>query len=179
MIGIIKMEEGVFLLGMMGSGKSSLARKLGIALGRKCIDLDTEIEQYAGLHISSIFKQYGEAHFRTLESEVLKNIPLEDAPIVALGGGTPCFNNNMEYLKSHGVSIYLREEIEILTRRIYGDSRRPLVADKSKDEVRAILANMLQQREAYYCKADYILPSGSLDDHISCFFRILDTITQK
>lgn len=173
------MEEAVFLLGMMGSGKSSLARELGIALGRKCIDLDSEIEQYAGLPISKIFKQYGEAHFRTLESEVLKNLPLEEAPIVALGGGTPCFNNNMEYIKTHGVSIYLREDLEVLTHRICGDSRRPLVADKSKDEVRALLANMLQQRASYYRKAEYILPSGSLEDHVSCFLRILETRTQK
>lgn len=169
------MRESVFLLGMMGSGKSSLARALSIALDRTYLDLDTEIIQYTGLPISTIFNDYGEAHFRKIESEVLNALSLDEAPVIALGGGTPCFNDNMEYIKTHGMSIYLSEDIELLTSRIYGDSERPLVADKSKSEVKSSLETMLKQREVYYSKADYIFPSGSVKDHISCFLRILES----
>ena len=156
-------EEKIYLLGFMSSGKSKLGKKLAQHLDRKFIDLDQYIEKEVGRSISQIFKEEGEDGFRKYESQYLMSIPEEDQELViSLGGGTPCFADNLDYIKSQGTSIYLRVSEDILIGRLrQKKASRPLIADKTDEEIADFVRSSLQLREPYYLQADYILASDN------------------
>jgi shikimate kinase len=113
----------------MGSGKSTLAKKMAKKLNRSFYDLDHEIEKVVGLTVSQMFDQNGENYFRGLESKVLKEI-LENNELIVLsvGGGTPCFYDNMQLINNSGVSVYLKYNAGILTSRLMNAKvKRPLI----------------------------------------------------
>ena len=98
----------IFLIGFMGSGKSTFGKKLSKEISLPFIDLDKEIEKKAKCSISEIFKYLGEESFRNMESELLKSFEHLEGFVMATGGGTPCFFNNIEYINSTGTSIYIQ-----------------------------------------------------------------------
>ncbi|MFV8370125.1 shikimate kinase [Flavobacterium sp. LB2R40] len=148
----------IVLLGYMGCGKSTIANKLSQNIGIPFVDLDKKIEEKVGLSVNTIFETHGEIYFRKLEHEVfieLLNSP--DNLIIGLGGGTPCYANNHELLKaSHVISIYLKASIDTLFSRLaFNKSKRPLIADKSEEEMKEFIAKHLFDRSFYYNQAQY------------------------
>lgn len=136
----------------MGSGKSSLAKKLGNSLNLPVFDLDKELEKQTQQTIAQIFEVKGEGCFRDLESSCLQNlIDANENFILACGGGTPCFNKNMELINHSGVSIFLDVAPEILYGRLKQQRKgRPLIAQMPDQELQSFVANLLQDRMNFY-----------------------------
>lgn len=150
----------IILLGYMGCGKSTIAKRLSKIIHIPYVDLDKCIEEKTNLSINAIFKMHGEIYFRKLEREVF--IELLDSPenlIIGLGGGTPCYANNHELLKREGVlSIYLKASVATLFDRLVANkSKRPLIADKNEDEMKEFIAKHLFDRSYYYNQAQHKL----------------------
>jgi shikimate kinase len=143
----------IILLGYMGCGKSTIANKLSGMIQIPYVDLDEYIEKKTNLTINQIFENHGEIYFRKLEHTFfaeLLNLP--EQIIIGLGGGTPCYANNHELLIGDGVtSIYLKASIDTLFNRLVSNkSKRPLIADKSDDEMKEFIAKHLFDRSFYY-----------------------------
>lgn len=151
-------KEKVFLIGMPGCGKSSLARYLAHQFHRPYFDLDRMIEQQEQASIQQIFAERGEEGFRITESVLLRHYAFPSDAIVALGGGTPCFHNNMDWLLQHGTTIYIQTEVEVLVERLWHNiAHRPLLEGcRSKEDLRQKLTNILIQRNPIYIRAHLI-----------------------
>lgn len=149
----------IFLLGFMGVGKSTLGRMASEQLQIKFLDFDTLIEEDQKLTISEIFAEYGEAFFRKLEHDLLRDvIQTEDDFIMGTGGGLPCFHRNLEVMNEHGYSIYLRANPESIVDRLEKSSgSRPLIANKSKEELTSFVLEILETRSKFYQQATEIL----------------------
>ena len=137
----------------MGCGKSTIANKLSGMIQIPYVDLDEYIEKKINLTINQIFENHGEIYFRKLEHAFfveLLNLP--EQIIIGLGGGTPCYANNHELLKGDGVmSIYLKASIDTLFNRLASNkSKRPLIANKSDEEMKEFIAKHLFDRSYYY-----------------------------
>ena len=152
----------IILLGYMASGKSTIGRLFVKIIGYKFIDLDSFIEKKEGKSISQIFKEKGEVYFRKVENVYLKELLLtKEKCIISLGGGTPCYANNMQLIKEDkdSVSFYLKTSIkEIVNRLMAEKEERPLVSGiGSKDSMTEFVAKHLFERNPFYADADYIV----------------------
>ncbi len=152
----------VFLIGMPGSGKSTLSKSVGQGLGLPSIDLDEEIEKESGKSISEIFTEDGEELFRKKEHEaLLKVISHYQSFVLATGGGTPCFHENMSIMNETGTTVYLEVSLHTLKQRVSNTTHRPLL--KGNHESR--MEQLFNEREPLYLKCKYILrESDSTDD---------------
>lgn len=159
----------IAMIGYMGSGKSTVASQLEKSLGLRSIDLDDYIEASVGKSIVDIFEQYGAYHFRSLERRCMLDVfRSEQYHIVALGGGTPCFYDNIDYIKKYAKAIYLSCDTEVLIDRIYSNAaNRPLIKGKSKEELAAYVYSSLSERQKYYEKADLIIHNKDIESTIS------------
>lgn len=158
-----------FLLGYMGSGKSTIGKQLSKTLSCKFIDLDVYIEEKENCSISEIFKNKGEIYFRKIENKYLKEVVNETTPsIIALGGGTPCYGNNMEIIKSSkfAKSIYLRVSIPFLVERLFVEkAKRPLITHiETKKELTEFIGKHLFERTAYYSECDITIGTDLLSE---------------
>lgn len=151
-------EKKIFLVGFMGSGKSTLVKLLTQELHLPSFDTDEMIEKKTGLNIAQIFKLEGENHFRELEGEVLDElIRMEKPAIIATGGGLPCFAGRMELLNASGSTIYLKCSPEKLYERISSEiSNRPLIEEGTKEETIGFIREKLMSRESIYEAAHHI-----------------------
>lgn len=148
----------IYLVGFMGSGKTSVGRRLAELLGWTFLDLDEEIEKREGKSITEIFRLWGEEHFRSLEREELERECQKRRTVIALGGGTFCNAENRESTTCTGISIWLDAPIELLTARCGAcPGSRPLYA--GKDEMAMLLARRLPD----YAQAQVRVPVGNLD----------------
>jgi len=153
----------VYLLGYMGAGKSTYGYKLAKNLNIDFIDLDNYIENKYKFTISSFFKVLGEEAFRIIEHFCLKEISDTDNFIVATGGGTPCFFNNMEIIKKSGFSIYLRlTDKQLLNRLINAKKKRPLIKNKTNEELLSFISKTLYTREKFYLQSDAVIDAIDL-----------------
>ncbi|KAA9340318.1 shikimate kinase [Adhaeribacter soli] len=149
----------IYLIGMPGAGKTTLGRQLAATLNLPFIDLDEAIEKQAGLTIPQLFEQKGEAYFRQLESEVLKTVSdSAERLVIATGGGTPCFSDNMAFMNKNGTTVYLRTEPDVLVQRLLNQelSQRPLLKGKSETELLAYLTQTITARQPFYLQAGII-----------------------
>ena len=152
----------IFLIGMMGSGKTTLGKQLAQELNYSFIDLDTYIEQQEHTSISEIFEKQGQDNFRKLERNALEVIAHEQTnAIIATGGGAPCFYNNIDFMNQHGTTVFLNVPIpEILKRLLSTDlTLRPLLSKKTEDEIFYFLNKTLNERMQFYSRAKYIVKS--------------------
>lgn len=141
----------------MASGKSSFGKKLARYLDMTFLDLDSFIEEEEERSINEIFAIKGEPYFRYLETEVLKNINLKNT-IVSLGGGTPCSEENIEFITNNGLLIYLELPLKIIIGRLKQDKEnRPLVKDLKEEELIETVSHLFNSREIFYKKANLIL----------------------
>ncbi len=152
------MKQHIFLIGFMGCGKSFWAKKWGQTLGFPFLDLDSEIEKKENKTIAAIFEKDGEIAFRIKEQAQLKQLEFfPQKQIVALGGGTPCFFDNMDWIKQHGIAIFLDIPISILVDRLLAESnKRPLIEQQNKTELRAWVEQKMEERRFFYEQATYI-----------------------
>lgn len=150
----------IFLIGFMGSGKSTLGKNLAEMLNYEFIDSDLWIEKEQGMSIDSIFSSKGEAFFRELELKFIENLNLFNPTIIATGGGLPCFNGNIEKMKEIGTVIYLKVSPEIIVERIKFDDRRPLLNKKDHHEKIDFIQNKLKVRNVFYLQAHFTIDAN-------------------
>lgn len=152
------MTTNIFMLGMPSSGKSTLGRNLAKELDYDFVDLDRKIEVSEGKKINEIFRLEGEEYFRKKESEQLKKIPVDDKLVIALGGGTPCFFDNMDYIKENGISIFLDVSPDKLEERMRTSRRnnRPMFKLENENLLET-LTNTYNDRIDTYRKASIII----------------------
>lgn len=147
----------IFLVGFMGAGKTTLAKKLASKLSYSWLDTDQEIEKKEGIKVSEIFKVRGEAYFRTLEKQLVDDLIPNQNIIIASGGGLPCFNDNMSKLNKLGITIYLERTPKELFQRVkQATNSRPLIADKSDEELLEYIENTMEKRREIYLKSTII-----------------------
>ena len=144
----------IFLIGYMGSGKSTIASILGDILNMNVVDTDSWIEKRYGMSITDIFRDKGEAAFRAMETQCLEELlNSPDSLIVATGGGLPCYNNNIDLIQERGISVYLKLSILHIVDRIK-DSDRPLVMSMNKPQLIHYVQQHLGSRRPCYKRAD-------------------------
>ncbi len=147
----------IFLIGYMGSGKSTLGRVLAEMLDCDFTDLDAYIENRYHKTIKEIFAEHGEAGFRDIERRMLLEICDFQNIVIACGGGTPCFGDNMDIMNAHGVAVYLQVPIERLYQRLSrprSKAKRPVIADKTDEELMQFITDNLRQRDPFYSRAN-------------------------
>lgn len=153
----------IFLIGFMGSGKTTLGRKLASRMGYEFVDLDHKLEQQVELSIAEYFQIFGEDAFRKLESEVLKKTEYPENAIISTGGGLPCYFDNMDWMKANGKSVYIKLSPKTLADRLEtGKEERPLLQDKHGDALVAFIEQKLNERERFYSQAGIIVDGLSL-----------------
>ena len=162
----------IILLGYMGSGKSTVAKGLSKSLNTPYIDLDSYIVKKENMSIKDIFASKGEIYFRLQESKYLKEIlDAEDKVILALGGGTPCYGNNMNLIKNNGLSIYLKGNIATICNRLRSEKeQRPLIASLNDEQLTEYVAKHLFERRNFYEQADQFV---TIDQ------KTIDSISQE
>jgi shikimate kinase len=154
----------VYLIGFMGSGKSTAGRNLASHLGWSFIDLDDKIEYRAGQTIKDIFSDRGEEFFRKLEMEVLKESGNQENTVISTGGGTPCFGDNMDFMNHTGLTVYLKlTPLQLKSRLADTKEERPLLKDLDDASLISFIEDKLSFREKWYSMADLIVDGFSAD----------------
>jgi shikimate kinase len=145
----------IFLLGMPASGKSTLGKMLSKQWGWEFIDLDQLIEKAQQKSIPDIFSEKGEDYFRKIEKQVLQETMFQDNTIIATGGGTPCFGNNMEIIQQKGFSVFIDTPLSTITDRIWSSPfERPLFSATDKETLLDQVDALYQKRLPFYAQAD-------------------------
>ncbi len=155
----------IYIIGYMGAGKSTVSEKLAKKLNLMRFDLDELFEQRFKIDINRFFEKYDETLFRKLESRLLKETVLLNNVVISTGGGTPCFYDNMEWMKQFGITVYLKMNPKSLVNRLQTSKRkRPLMKDKtSADQLLEYVQNHLRNRNIWYSQADLIIKGESID----------------
>ena len=157
--------EKIFLVGMMGSGKSYWTKKIAKWIKSAGYDLDDLIEMNEERTIAEIFSEDGEVQFRKIEAKILRWFKEKKKFVLATGGGTPCFQDNMSWMKKEGVVIWLDESVEVLVKRLIEEkAQRPLIANIENDQLAKFLQDKLLERHSYYSQAHYRLGSEQITD---------------
>lgn len=157
----------IVLIGYMGSGKSTIGKGLANVLSMNFLDLDSVIEAHEKSTINDIFEYRGEIYFRKKESELLRKVINEqDNLILSLGGGTPCYSQNMSFLSDIEKvrTLYLKSSINTLSERLYNEKEhRPIISHlTTRDELKEFIAKHLFERNAYYEQAQSVLNTDNL-----------------
>lgn len=156
--------DTTFLIGYMGSGKTTLGRAVAARTGIRFIDLDDYIEEREGCTIREIFASRGEEAFRAIEREALAEVSALTDTLVACGGGTPCFSGNMELMNSRGTTVYLTApHSSLLSRLKEGRAKRPLIASLSDAELDTFITDQMSWRHPYYSQATLTFDSSRLE----------------
>lgn len=144
----------VYLIGFMGSGKTTVGRKLAKKLHFNFIDTDQMIEEQTGLSVSKIFSQEGEDYFRELERHVLTQTFECNNYVISTGGGMPCFYDNMQRLLANGLVIYIKmSSLALFNRIVQSHKDRPLFANLTREQTKAKIEALLLEREKFYEQA--------------------------
>ena len=162
------MKRTIFLIGYMGSGKSVIGKELSKRILYTFYDLDYFIEMNEKLSINQIFDQKKELYFREIEKKYLKKlIDKDENKIISLGGGTPCYNNNMDLILNtkNSESIYLKRSVDFLAERLFKKlSSRPLISHlKNRNELKEFISKHLFERNQYYLRSKKILNTNNLE----------------
>ena len=148
----------IILIGFMGSGKSTLGKKLASRLAIPFIDSDAAIEKECNKSIGELFGEYGDSHFREIEAHFIRSLYSQESFVLATGGGMPCFHANMSLLNNLGTTFYLeRSPKELMNRLINAKHQRPLIAGLSEEDLLHFIENKLVEREEYYKQASIVL----------------------
>jgi shikimate kinase len=159
----------LYVIGFMGSGKTTTGRKLASLLEWSIIDLDKKIEEDTGKTIPELFSQYGEDYFRKVETDVLKSIKGQVSTVISTGGGTPCHGDNMDYMLATGLTLYLKLTPDQLKKRLSESSHeRPLIKGLSNEELLGFIEEKLAYREKWYSQAELIVEGINLDINLLC-----------
>ena len=155
----------ILLIGFMAAGKTTLGRALAHDLGLQFIDLDHYIENRYHRTVSQLFAERGEEAFRQIERNMLREVAEFEDVIIATGGGTPCFFDNMEYMNAQGITVFLNASVDVIhTRLTIARVQRPLVKGKSAEELRTYISQMLDKRMPYYSQARHTFGADHLEN---------------
>ena len=158
------MMKRVYLIGYMGSGKTTLGKAFAQAAHLQFIDLDWYIEERMHKAIKDLFAERGEEGFRQVERNMLHEAGEFENVVIAAGGGTPCFFDNIDYMNRTGETVFLNASFEALFRRLkVAKSKRPLLSGKTDEELKEVIRNGLAERMAFYGKAKHWFPSDYLE----------------
>ena len=151
-------------MGYMGSGKTLVSKELSILNNFKIFDLDTEISKQNNSSIAEIFKKKGEIFFRKTEKEVLEKIlSTEKNIILSLGGGTPCYYNNINRINEKTISIFLKTNVKTLAQRLSSEKdKRPLIQNISNEDLPEFIAKHLFERNPFYNQAKITINTDNL-----------------
>ncbi len=161
----------------MGSGKSTLGQAIAEGLNIPFFDLDTKIESGENISTNDIFVQHGEKHFRSLEKAYLQSTLKMENGVIACGGGTPCFNDLITWMKFQGVVIYLNAQPDLLFNRLNTiESSRPLLHNLKNKQLSEFIADKLLERSPVYMQAHYVLNTNApihllIEDSVKYFGR--------
>lgn len=154
------MRSRIFLIGFMASGKTTFGKKIASRLGYTFIDLDSLVEHRTGASIPELFEQQGETGFRKAEQAALGAVLKQEKIVVATGGGTPCFFDNMQQINANGYSVYLQLSADALAARLAtAKTPRPLIAGLSSAALTKFVEEKLAEREQYYSQAALAFPA--------------------
>jgi len=155
----------IFLIGFMGSGKTTVGRPLAKALGLRFVDMDHHITDTQHKTVADLFDRLGEEGFRQLERQTLKKLGEQNNTVIATGGGAPCFYTNMEDMNRMGSTIYLKVSPEGLAARLkHGREKRPLLRGKTDEELLEFIRKALAEREKFYSQARIIIDCDGYSD---------------
>ena len=156
----------IFLTGYMGAGKTTLGKAFARKMNVPFVDLDWYIEERFHKTVQQLFSERGEQGFRELEQKMLHEVAEFENVVISCGGGTPCFFDNIDYMNRQGKVVYLKASPEVLYEHLkMGKSVRPLLLNKTPEQVREFIVEQLAHREQFYSKADYTLDINLLDNH--------------
>ncbi|MFI5203920.1 MAG: shikimate kinase [Flavobacteriales bacterium] len=161
--------KSIFLTGFMGSGKSTIGKLLAANLQLEFIDLDEYIESETGNSISKIFASAGENEFRKIEHDcLLQLVSTGTKKVVALGGGTVCYNDSIDRIKEKGLLVYLKADTDILYERLQKTSdTRPLLQKLKGNALRDFITTKLAEREVYYNQANFIVDGNQSAENVA------------
>ena len=155
----------IFLIGFMGSGKTHWGEIWAEKNRLDFFDLDSFIEAQQQKTIDAIFNEDGETYFRETESATLKTFAEKDNCIIACGGGTPCFHDNMQWMDGHGITVYLKATPGQIMERVKDEKHmRPLLKRLNDDEAFLFITQKIKEREPFYSQAQIILPVDELNN---------------
>jgi len=158
----------IYIIGFMGSGKSTAGKKLASLLGWTFIDLDKNIEEYTGKTIPEIFSQNGEDYFREIEALLLRKIQSHTDTIISTGGGTPCHSGNMDFMLSTGLTIYLKlTPGQLKSRLSKSKGERPLIKDLEPQNLQPFIEKKLAEREEWYNRSEITIEGIDIDININ------------
>jgi len=155
----------IFLIGFMGSGKTHWGRELGKKISIPFFDLDEKIAEHAGRSIPEIFAEKGEECFRLMEKEVLYLLTeSHESFVMATGGGTPCFYNNIDYLKKNGTVVWINCSVDCLHQRLINEKeKRPLISNIRERELKTYIIKKFSNRKIFYQQADIIINEDDIN----------------
>lgn len=157
------MAKPIFIVGYMGSGKSTVGKKLATRLKLDFVDIDAAIVNMTGKEVADIFREEGEDAFRQLEHSIIVSLCARTNTVVATGGGAPCFYDNMALMNKHGITVYLKMHPDSLASRIIAsNTERPLLSRISRDDLPAYISQHLYEREVFYNKAKLTIKGESI-----------------
>ena len=162
---IISLPRKLFLIGFMGSGKTHWGRIWSSKSGVAFFDLDARIEKAFRMKIPDIFEKKGEEKFRELERYHLRKFEHKKNFLLACGGGTPCFSDNMEWMKQQGQVFYLKAPARVILEQVMHEKeQRPLLKKLNPSELLFFIQKKLAEREPFYSQADFILNVKELNE---------------
>ena len=155
----------IFLIGFMGSGKTHWGSRIAKNLQIPFYDLDAVIVHEDGMSVSEIFATKGEEYFRYKEKQTLEElVGQQENFVLSAGGGTPCFFNNIKFMKRHGKVVWLNTSLEVLNKRLLKEKMsRPLLREISEAGLRAYIIRKLSERKMYYEQADLMVHEETIE----------------
>jgi len=155
----------IILIGYMGAGKTTVGKALAAELGLRFYDLDWYIESRMRKTVAQLFAELGEEGFRRIERNMLHEVAEFEGVLISCGGGTPCFYDNMQYINQQGLTLYLKASPEVLYKHLkMGKSVRPLLLNKTPEEVQRFISEQLKAREQVYTRAQFTLDVNLMDN---------------
>jgi len=174
----------IFLIGFMGSGKTTVGKILARRLGASFFDTDSLVEERAGMPVAELFATRGEGTFREMERDLLRELSTQSrkrgsrpALVIATGGGLPCSAENLSIMKETGTVVYLRAAVDDLIRRVENEKSRPLIRKLAEGgDLREGIAKLLADRERFYLQADLVVANGLDARPLDAVSRILEKL---
>lgn len=152
------MKSRIFLIGFMGSGKTTMGSRLARLIGYEFVDMDQMIEETARMTVPGIFSEHGEKVFRKWEHDILQELCQHEKVVIATGGGAPCHGDMMSLMNKNGTSIYIKlSPSDLKERLMQSKSERPLIKGKTEQELLDFITSKLEEREKYYNRANLII----------------------
>lgn len=155
----------IFLIGFMGTGKTHWGKIWAAAHNYTFIDLDEMIENAEGKTVAEIFEQHSEDYFRLLETKMLRRMVNKQKTIIACGGGTPCFHDNIQWMNEQGITVYIRSSSHDILKRVLAEQdKRPLLKKLNQAEVLFFIDQKLKEREPFYTQAAITLDAATINE---------------